>query len=119
MATIQEKLELIVEACKAATQMESRGGLMHKYEPEVSLEVSIDGAFDFQTGIHLRFNRAEDKQEWAGNWGGGGDSLEESLNSNLLCLSFELEERIKRLNVVLDKLKPLVAEAYPKSDGEA
>ncbi len=114
MATTQEKFSLILRACKIATEIESRGGIMHDHQPEIQLVVSSSEDGVTQTSIQLVFPGG--KTACAGNWDGMGKSLDESFDTNILCLFYELRERQARIARMLDELKPLVAEAFPGTE---
>lgn len=115
MASLQEKFDLIIRCCRVATEIKSRGGLMHEHQPEIKLviETSNDDVIPITTTIQLDFPAGKSSE--ANNWSGYGKTLDDAFNSNLLCLFFELQERQEKIVQALKALEPLVFEAFPRS----
>lgn len=112
MATIQEKLDLIIRTCRVATEMETRGGILRDHQPTIKVELVVpDNGDPITTDIVLEF--PDKSVSSAGNWSGMGKDLDDAFNSNLLCLFYELTERQAKIQSTLKELIPLVEEAFP------
>ena len=102
--TIDEKIDLILQTVRDLTQMETRGNLLaQEHEPkEIKIVYSKDDDFS-HTEIQLVFPDGSIGEP--GNWSGIGDGIEDSLRCNLICLRYELNERIEKLKKSLELVK--------------
>lgn len=113
MATSDEKTELILETTHLLTKVEFRGGLLREFQPKVQLVVEEFDDDMRTTEIQLVYK--DGSVGHPANWGGMGHTISESLESNLWCLGFELEERIKILQAQLVKVKEMAPTSAEKS----
>lgn len=108
MLSLEEKIKLVIEAAKAATEMESRGKIMVDNQPRI--QIVLCEYKDMYLSVF-----PDGKIGEAGNWTGMGSSIEEAVDGNLCCLRYEIEDRMRMLTEMAEKLKV----AYPfKQDKE-
>ncbi len=109
--SIEEKFDTLMQACALATEMESRGRLMREHQPKIEIVFLLeDNSIDLcatkqYKQIDIRLVFPDGKVGEAVNWNGMGSTIDEALNGSLWCLRFELEERMKKMEEMLQKLK--------------
>jgi len=123
---INEKLVLLTKCIDFSLKQEYRGNTLCEYKPKVNLNfvpVFRQNDFDeepfleFETNIVLQYPTPPQQEIVVENWGTGGvfETLDKSVDGNLLCMYYNLKDMQRELTQLLDVLGPEVEKHFPST----
>lgn len=101
-----------------ATEIESRGRVLTDFQPKIEIVLGDDASSGFKS-VEIRLVFSEDKVAHPGNWSGLGRTYEEALAGCILCLHYELEDRMVRMEKVKQKLLEVCKVKFPCNNDQS
>jgi hypothetical protein len=104
--TINAKCKLVLDTVRLCLRQEFRGYVLDEYRPKVTLIIRTNDPPDVSvyTDIGLDYSKLSSVPPDVSNWGGLGDSLKDSLDSNLLSFRYELQARLAEYQKALEQV---------------